>query len=344
MPSSVPAAGDASSASAGAKGQYPSTSATSPGGAPTHYPSTAPRIFVDGWDLSLGYGSFFHEMRIDGELVAVSVLDVLPTRVASVYFFYNPDFRYLELGKLSALIECYLAHALFRYTTRHAQTVLGWPTTPSSSSGTDTMASAAVASSSVGHVTATATITGPSAALPPMPSMLRYLDLNFYVHACPAMNYKRNFVPSELLCPIAGSHHWVPLTKELLFKLDADPCPPIAVVDDPDDPGNLTNDADAVWTVAMGDMAVEMEEAERLLPTLLCSLNPSQLVLYDGITPAGKALIESGFRKFAHLAGPHLAARTVLDPNWVAHIATQAKRAQEKNDAKKALLVGAKRT
>lgn len=54
---------------------------------------------VGGWNLAMGYGTFHQEYRIDGVLVAVSCLDILPRRLASVYFFYNPDLRCLELGK-----------------------------------------------------------------------------------------------------------------------------------------------------------------------------------------------------------------------------------------------------
>ena len=52
------------------------------------------KILVSGGDLPFGFGTFFHEYRLDGVLVDVSVLDVLPTRVASVYFFYDPELRH----------------------------------------------------------------------------------------------------------------------------------------------------------------------------------------------------------------------------------------------------------
>ena len=39
------------------------------------------------------------------KLVAVGVLDVLPSGVSSVYFFYDPDYKHLSLGKFSALKE-----------------------------------------------------------------------------------------------------------------------------------------------------------------------------------------------------------------------------------------------
>ena len=51
-------------------------------------------------------GSFHVQYRIDGRLVAVSVVDVLPTGVSSKYAFYDPDMgRRLQLGKFTSLYE-----------------------------------------------------------------------------------------------------------------------------------------------------------------------------------------------------------------------------------------------
>jgi hypothetical protein len=69
---------------------------------------------LEGWDLRYGYGSFFVEYRLDGALACVSVLDILPSRVASVYLFYNPDLRHMEWGKMSALREAAITDRLRR--------------------------------------------------------------------------------------------------------------------------------------------------------------------------------------------------------------------------------------
>lgn len=60
-----------------------------------------------GSDLTLGFGTFHMLYRIDGKLIAVGVVDVLPHCLSSVYAYYDPDFskRYIELGKLTALFE-----------------------------------------------------------------------------------------------------------------------------------------------------------------------------------------------------------------------------------------------
>eukprot|EP00850_Spirogloea_muscicola_P022063 SM000275S10319 [mRNA] locus=s275:7781:12047:- [translate_table: standard] len=52
---------------------------------------------------SSGFGSFHQQYRIDGRLVAVGVVDVLPKCLSSKYLFWDPDYAFLSLGKYSAL-------------------------------------------------------------------------------------------------------------------------------------------------------------------------------------------------------------------------------------------------
>eukprot|EP00250_Pteridium_aquilinum_P015368 c22546_g1_i1 orf=146-2083(-) len=58
-----------------------------------------------GGDSFLGFGSFHQRYLIDGRLVAVGVIDILPSCLSSNYFFWDPDFAFLSLGKYSALKE-----------------------------------------------------------------------------------------------------------------------------------------------------------------------------------------------------------------------------------------------
>ncbi|KAN0064434.1 Arginyl-tRNA--protein transferase 1 [Thecaphora frezii] len=60
------------------------------------------------------YGCYHHEYRLDGQLIAVGVLDILPDCVSSVYLFYDPDFGHLEVGKISTLREIALTQQLSR--------------------------------------------------------------------------------------------------------------------------------------------------------------------------------------------------------------------------------------
>ncbi|XP_046969534.1 arginyl-tRNA--protein transferase 1 isoform X1 [Vanessa cardui] len=52
-----------------------------------------------------GYGSFHQQYWLDGKIIAVGVLDILPKCVSSVYFFYDPAYRNLTLGTYGALRE-----------------------------------------------------------------------------------------------------------------------------------------------------------------------------------------------------------------------------------------------
>jgi len=45
------------------------------------------------------------DFRIHGELVGVSIVDVLPDGLSSVYFYFSPKFLHLSLGTFSALVE-----------------------------------------------------------------------------------------------------------------------------------------------------------------------------------------------------------------------------------------------
>eukprot|EP00596_Hydrurales_sp_CCMP1899_P000750 CAMPEP_0119052196 /NCGR_PEP_ID=MMETSP1177-20130426/73577_1 /TAXON_ID=2985 /ORGANISM="Ochromonas sp, Strain CCMP1899" /LENGTH=538 /DNA_ID=CAMNT_0007031687 /DNA_START=286 /DNA_END=1903 /DNA_ORIENTATION=- len=51
------------------------------------------------------YGTYHQLYRLDGRLVAVGVIDILPTGLSSVYLFYDPDEKQLNLGKYTAIKE-----------------------------------------------------------------------------------------------------------------------------------------------------------------------------------------------------------------------------------------------
>jgi arginyl-tRNA---protein transferase len=54
-------------------------------------------------------GSYHQMYRLDGRLIAIGVLDLLPGCVSGVYFIYHTDFEKWSFGKLSALREACLA-------------------------------------------------------------------------------------------------------------------------------------------------------------------------------------------------------------------------------------------
>lgn len=94
-----------------------------------------------------GLGSFHQQYWLDGVLIAVGVLDVLPRCLSSKYFFWDPDLRGLSLGKLAALKEIEWVREASQYCPG-----------------------------------------------------LRYYYMGYYIHSCPKMRYKAEYVPSDLLC------------------------------------------------------------------------------------------------------------------------------------------------
>ncbi|XP_063046963.1 arginyl-tRNA--protein transferase 1 isoform X2 [Engraulis encrasicolus] len=113
----------------------------------------------------MGYGSFHQQYWLDGRLIAVGVIDILPSCVSSVYLYYHPDFSNLSLGVYSALREIAFTRQL------HQQS-----------------------------------------------SKLCHYYLGFYIHSCPKMRYKGQYLPSDLLCP--ETFAFVPIEK-CVPRLDA---------------------------------------------------------------------------------------------------------------------------
>uniref|UniRef100_UPI00358DE29B arginyl-tRNA--protein transferase 1 isoform X9 n=1 Tax=Myxine glutinosa TaxID=7769 RepID=UPI00358DE29B len=66
---------------------------------------------------SEGYGSFHEQFWLDGKLLAVGVLDILPRCLSSVYFYYDPDYSNLSLGVYSALREIALTKRMHHEAT-----------------------------------------------------------------------------------------------------------------------------------------------------------------------------------------------------------------------------------
>ncbi|XP_061601279.1 arginyl-tRNA--protein transferase 1 isoform X2 [Cololabis saira] len=74
----------------------------------------------------VGYGSFHQQYWLDGQIVAVGVIDILPTCVSSVYLYYNPDFGSLSLGSYSALREITFTRQLEKQSPKLCYYYLGF--------------------------------------------------------------------------------------------------------------------------------------------------------------------------------------------------------------------------
>lgn len=70
-------------------------------------PLTRKTVMKNGKQQHLG--SYHQCYRLDGRLIAIGVLDLLPHAVSGVYFIYHQDFEKWSFGKLSAMREAALA-------------------------------------------------------------------------------------------------------------------------------------------------------------------------------------------------------------------------------------------
>ncbi|XP_055083477.1 arginyl-tRNA--protein transferase 1 isoform X1 [Periophthalmus magnuspinnatus] len=74
----------------------------------------------------VGYGSFHQQYWLDGRIVAVGVIDILPSCVSSVYLYYDPDFASLSLGSYSALREIAFTRQLQKQSPKLSYYYLGF--------------------------------------------------------------------------------------------------------------------------------------------------------------------------------------------------------------------------
>jgi len=51
------------------------------------------------------HGAFHQQYIIDGKIIAVGVIDILPSCISSVYLYYDPDYAFLSPGTLTSLFE-----------------------------------------------------------------------------------------------------------------------------------------------------------------------------------------------------------------------------------------------
>jgi len=63
-------------------------------------------------DKEVLLGAFHQHYLIDGRIVGVGVIDILPDCVSSVYLYYDPQFSHLSLGTYSAIREIQLCASL----------------------------------------------------------------------------------------------------------------------------------------------------------------------------------------------------------------------------------------
>ena len=106
---------------------------------------------------------------MDGKLIAVGVIDILPQCTSSVYFYYDTDYSFLSPGVYSAL----------RYSMNIARIYTGYTTI--------TVIALLTLHSCCSVVFRELHLTR---ELNKSSSALKYYYMGFYIHSCPKMKYK----------------------------------------------------------------------------------------------------------------------------------------------------------
>jgi arginine-tRNA-protein transferase len=68
--------------------------------------------------LPTAFGTYHCNYYLDDKLIATGVLDVLPKCITTVYFFYDPDYDFLNLGIYSALVEISMVRQMSKHYIR----------------------------------------------------------------------------------------------------------------------------------------------------------------------------------------------------------------------------------
>ena len=122
-------------------------------------------IVRHGSDPDRPLGTYHMRYYLDGELVMISLVDILPSYFVSVYFMYDPDLRFLQPGIYTCLREIAFIQQLQKKDPQ-----------------------------------------------------MTYYNLGFFNESNPKISYKKQFKPTEILCPITNVYvpleSAVPILKE----------------------------------------------------------------------------------------------------------------------------------
>lgn len=142
------------------------------------------------------------------QLIAVSVVDVLPTGISSVYFMYDPKYKHLSLGTVSVFVEARLVSVEGRKRIAKSE-----PQHPDFEPNNNQ------------HEPKNATTLPSSSSMRKLPLVqsneFLYYYMGFYIHHCSKMKYKARFQPTDILCPM--DFQFTPLSKSLMLRMNKKP-------------------------------------------------------------------------------------------------------------------------
>lgn len=207
-------------------------------------------------------GTYHQHYTLSGNvLIAVGVVDILPSGLSSVYLFYDPSFAHqlLPLGKYAILKE------------------IEWTA---------------------------------QAGLP-------YYYLGYYIESCPKMNYKSEYMPSELLCPT--TYQWVDIkiaTRILRTESPGHFCCTIYKKYH-GDATNTNNNKDDESTSAglYSSKRSRTTNAARKydLAQIPMDIGAGMLVTLGMLQPDGQDLVQPLLLEYAEQIGPELATQCVVN-------------------------------
>jgi len=145
------------------------------------YPSTKTNY------LPNNYGSYHQMYRLDGQLIAMGVIDILPNCVSSVYLMYDP---------------CWQKHSLGKVCLSFSMVVWWGSTTDFSSVLFMKYSSHRKYMQLVSLVWLHYTWVNVNCAVLKVPHQL---VAGYYIHSCQKMRYKGDYSPSYLLDPVMSS-------------------------------------------------------------------------------------------------------------------------------------------
>ena len=64
-------------------------------------------------NMTTNFGTYHQQYLLDGKIFAVGVLDILPKGVLCEYLYYDPDYRFIAPGVITALLEIELAQMFY---------------------------------------------------------------------------------------------------------------------------------------------------------------------------------------------------------------------------------------
>uniref|UniRef100_A0A183E347 arginyltransferase n=1 Tax=Gongylonema pulchrum TaxID=637853 RepID=A0A183E347_9BILA len=138
---------------------------------------------------SVALGTYHQQYYLDGQLIAVGVVDILPRCLSSKYLFHDPQYKFLMLGTYTALSGCFMfAEEFVSQTSNRAFSIFF-------------LINHKFCPQIFVHFREIAFVRELMKERPE----LHYYYMGYYIHSCAKMRYKGRFHPSDLSVILYGN-------------------------------------------------------------------------------------------------------------------------------------------